>query len=411
MPVTSLPTSIGSGQGPTPLPRHGDPADALAAGLAALGAAGTVGEIYRRACGLAARFPSTGGVAVLRQDDRGLLVLAYTPPAAPMPPAFASRAAAALHQRWIAAHGPGTPEHGFVPFADEERPDLLIAPFVHGDTLLGGLALAGRDGQPPAASGAERAAVAALAAVSAQAMVALGMRARLEQTISRAEHDAALTEARKLIALELHDGPAQDLALAGLTLDRLVITLGADQAISADARQARDLIDRAVLGMRKAIGKLRATRVPAPSITGPLRELLAEIAPNAPGLEVDFGGVSGVKLAPEVERAVVGIVREALHNVRKHAQAESVRLEVRREADGMEVKVVDDGVGFDGSSPPGHFGLEQIRELAEETGGRLEIGSARGEGTTVRAWIPVEKGTTDRLGRGKTPTEGLGARG
>jgi signal transduction histidine kinase len=65
----------------------------------------------------------------------------------------------------------------------------------------------------------------------------------------------------------------------------------------------------------------------------------------------------------------------------------------------MEVAVIDDGVGFDGSSPPGHFGLEQIRELAEETGGRLEIGSNPGEGTAVRAWIPLAKGTTERLGR------------
>jgi signal transduction histidine kinase len=380
--------------------RRSGATDALAVGLASLAAARSLGEIYRQACALAARFPHVESVAVLRQDERGILVQAYTPPAASLPPAFATRAAAALHQRWIAAHGPTTPEHGFVPFTDDERPELIVAPLVYDEALLGGLALAGREGRPPAASPAERAAIAALAVVAAQAIVTLGMRGRLEQSISRAEHEAALTEARKVIARELHDGPAQDLALAGLTLDRLVMTLGADQAISADARQARDLIDRAVLGMRKAIGKLRAAKAPAPSITGPLRELLKEMAPAAPGLEVDFGGVSGVHLAPEVERAVVGIVREALHNVRKHAQAESVRLEVRRQAEGMEVAVIDDGVGFDGASaPPNHFGLEQIRELAEGTGGNLEIGSTAGKGTTVRAWIPVGPGTTDRLGR------------
>jgi signal transduction histidine kinase len=96
-----------------------------------------------------------------------------------------------------------------------------------------------------------------------------------------------------------------------------------------------------------------------------------------------------VQLTPEVERALVGIVREALHNVRKHANAESVQLEVRRIEHGVEVAVVDDGIGFDGMGQAGHFGLEQIRELAEGTGGRVDIGSLPGIGTSIRAWIPL----------------------
>jgi signal transduction histidine kinase len=88
---------------------------------------------------------------------------------------------------------------------------------------------------------------------------------------------------------------------------------------------------------------------------------------------------------------MIGIVREALHNVRKHSQAESVRLEVRRVEDAVEIAVMDDGVGIQGKAPAGHFGLEQIRELAEETGGRLEIAPAQGDGagTLVKAWIPL----------------------
>jgi signal transduction histidine kinase len=106
-------------------------------------------------------------------------------------------------------------------------------------------------------------------------------------------------------------------------------------------------------------------------------------------MELNINEVSGVRLAPHVERAMIGIVREALHNVRKHARADEVRLEVRRIDDHVEIAVVDDGVGFSGGSPDGHFGLEQIRELAEETGGQIEIGSAPGTGTSVRARIPM----------------------
>jgi signal transduction histidine kinase len=114
------------------------------------------------------------------------------------------------------------------------------------------------------------------------------------------------------------------------------------------------------------------------------------MAPTTPTLEVDINEVSGVRLAPQVERAMIGIVREALHNVRKHARADEVRLEVRRLDDHVEIAVVDDGVGFSGGSPDGHFGLDQIRELAEETGGSVVIESTPGAGASVRARIPME---------------------
>jgi two-component system, NarL family, nitrate/nitrite sensor histidine kinase NarX len=262
--------------------------------------------------------------------------------------------------------------------------------------------LAGKTSTAPCDNPAERISVSAIAVVAAQALEAAQLRVKTILSISRAEHEAELNSFRKNVSRDLHDGPTQELALASLTLDRLIQALGADQAVSADARQARDLIERSVDGMRKIIGKVRSTKQPAPSITGPLRALLAEIA--TPELQVDFQEVSGVCLGPEVERAMVGIVREALHNVRKHAQAESVHLEVRRVDGAVEIAVSDDGVGLQGDVPAGHFGLEQIRELAEETGGDLAIESVPGTGTTVKARIPLPKTlSTDVLGKSLEP--------
>ncbi len=366
------------------------PADQIAAGLASISSERTSSGIYRAACTLASRLPDVSGVAVLRPDDRGLLVAVFAIPTG-IPAELASTASASLHQRWIASHAPGAQARALGPYAVDDRPELLVVPLVSNDSLLGGLLLAGKRGTVVAKSPAERISASAIGAVTAQAIELAGLRQRMDGSITRADHELELTTARKSISRELHDGPTQDLALAGLTLDRLVNQLGADQPISADARQARDLIDRAVLGMRKAIGRLRTTQPPAPSITGPLRELLAEMEPGAPDFQVDFKEVSGVRLAPEVERAMIGIVREALHNVRKHANADSVHLEVRRVDDAVEIAVTDDGVGIQGHAPAGHFGLEQIRELAEETGGRIEIApnAGSGTGTSVRAWIPL----------------------
>jgi signal transduction histidine kinase len=362
--------------------------DVIAIGLAAIAAEPVPVGVYRAACVLVARLSNVGGVAFLRPDERGFFGVAHAQPAR-LPAELVVVASASLHQRWIAAHAPGAPSTGPGPYVVEERPELLVVPLVCGDSLFGALVVVGKDGTTPATSAADRLCAGAIGVVAAQALDGFVQRQRLELSLSRTEHEAELTTARKAISRELHDGPTQDLALAGLTLDRLVQSLGEDRAISADARQARDLIDRAMLGMRKAIGKLRSSQPLAPSITGPLRELLAEMAPAAPGLEVTFQEVSGVRLAPELERAMIGIVREALHNVRKHAHAESVRLEVRRVDEAVEIAVVDDGVGFDGPPPTGHFGLEQIRELAEETGGRVETRTQPGAGTTVKAWIPL----------------------
>lgn len=364
----------------------------ITTGLMSIAGERTLGGIYRAAAALIVRLPGVSGVAILRPDDRGMLSAVYAVPTG-IPAELVEAATGSLHQRWIASHAPGAPAQALGPYAVDDRPELVVVPLVAGDLLVGGLLLAGRRGTLPLTSAAERLAASAIGTCSAQAIEALLLRQRLELTISRTEHETELTNARRSISRELHDGPTQDLALAGLALDRLVTMLGEDQATSADARQARDLIDRAVLGMRSAIGKLRSTQ-PAPSITGPLRQLLAEMAPAAPGMEVDFAQVSGVRLAPEVERAMIGIVREALHNVRKHANAESVRLEVRRVEDAVEIAVIDDGVGIQSAALAGHFGLEQIKELAEGTGGTLEIRPAPGQGTSVRAWIPLP-GTGD----------------
>lgn len=366
------------------------PVDHVAAGLASIASERTVSGIYRAACVLAGRLTGVAGVAVIRPDERGLLTAVFSVPTG-IPAELASTATASLHKRWIASHAPGAPAHALGPYTVDDRPEMLVVPLVSGDSMLGGLLLTGKRGSVIGDSPIDRVKASAIGSVMAQALEIAGFRQRMDQSISRAEHDAELTSARKLISRELHDGPTQDLALAGLSLDRLVIALGAGQPISADARQARDLIDRAVLGMRKSIGKLRSTKPPAPSITGPLRELLAEMDPAAAEFKVDFQEVSGVRLAPEVERAMIGIVREALHNVRKHANADSVRLEIRRVDDAVEIAVIDDGVGIQAHAPAGHFGLEQIRELAEETGGRLEVDSQQGlgSGTSVRAWIPL----------------------
>lgn len=369
-------------------------ASAVSHGLAAIGAGTTATEVFRAACALAVRLPGVASVGILRQDDRGLFTVAFAPTDAAISARVQESASTTLHQRWIAAHAPGSPVYGPGPFCADGHSDVLIVPFVRADTLLGALVIAGTDGRALGATKAERITASAIGVVTAQVLEAVSLRQRLEWTLTPSEHEAALVAERKRISHDLHDGPTQDLAFVGTILDRLIAHLGDDRLGVEDARQARDVIDRSIHGMRQILTTLRSRDLPMaqwPTATGPLRELLAEMppGPNSPELEVDFSQVSGVHLTPEVERALVGIVREALHNVRKHADADSVQLEVRRAGHEVEIAVVDDGIGFDGMGRDGHFGLEQIRKLAEGMGGRVEVGSLPSIGTSVRAWIPL----------------------
>jgi len=148
--------------------------------------------------------------------------------------------------------------------------------------------------------------------------------------------------------------------------------------------------------------------------TGRLRSLIAELRPpvldelgvgaaiealadevESPALEIQ----TWIELAFEEERvetrgdkdlmtAVYRIVQEALANAVRHAYPSCVAIKVVDDGSGVRITVRDDGKGFDPMAASGGFGLKRIRDRVELFGGSLEIISARGRGTEVRAAIP-----------------------
>ncbi|MGI8643553.1 MAG: sensor histidine kinase, partial [Thermomicrobiales bacterium] len=337
--------------------------------------------------------PRVEAVAVLHRDDQGLLTMAYNPRGQVTPEQW-TRASAVLYRRWIAAHTAEQTRGRMPAVVFEPGLDVTLVPFSRGDSLLGAILLVGEDGRRVDETTILGVSLGSLGVVMSQALANVVLRHRLRATVTRTEHEHALSRAAKAFGRDLHDGPLQDLAVITMALDRVVAGQEASGSDMSEGEYAREMADRAIERLRQQISGLR-TSAPAQvasSMTAPLRAVVAEAKPR-PGeaaLEVDIADVSGVQLSPEIEHALVGITREALHNVRKHAGAERVRLEVHQVGSEVELIINDDGVGFDGASRPGHFGLEQIRELAEETGGRIEIGSQAGQGTEVRARIPIQ---------------------
>jgi signal transduction histidine kinase len=121
-------------------------------------------------------------------------------------------------------------------------------------------------------------------------------------------------------------------------------------------------------------------------------QLLVSRHEERTGARASFTATPTDARAPvEVETACFRIVQEALTNVARHAQARHVEVMVTAQDLAFEVTVRDDGVGFEVERLRPGLGLVGMGERAELAGGRLDIESAPGAGTTVRARFPVPR--------------------
>jgi signal transduction histidine kinase len=135
----------------------------------------------------------------------------------------------------------------------------------------------------------------------------------------------------------------------------------------------------------------------------PALEMLAQETARASGLQISTTVEGEVRrLAPALELTAYRVAQEGLNNVVRHAGAQAAWLTVAFAPDGLTLRVRDDGHGF---SPPvnptdlaheGHFGLMGIRERALLFGGRMEVRSKPGEGTTLEVFLPLSQKSQDR---------------
>jgi signal transduction histidine kinase len=194
---------------------------------------------------------------------------------------------------------------------------------------------------------------------------------------------AAVLDERRRVARELHDGLAQELAFIRGSASRI------ERGHGIDAGRVRELIaaaDRALEESRSAIAALRRP-VDEPLLESLLRS--AESVALRAGARVRAIGDDRCKVDVERRHALQRIVREATGNATRHGGAHEVVVGVEC-GDTVRVSVSDDGSGFDRDAElrPDAFGLAGMRDRAEALGGRLEVRSRPGEGTTVEVVLP-----------------------
>ncbi|MDQ4106435.1 MAG: PAS domain S-box protein [Actinomycetota bacterium] len=211
---------------------------------------------------------------------------------------------------------------------------------------------------------------------------------------------AAQEEERRSVAYEIHDGLTQIAIAAHQTLQVFAQKHPPGTPVQERSLdRALVLAQRVVREARHVIEELRPTSLDDFGLAAALRLEIEELREE--GWEISLEeDLREERLEPETETALYRVAMEALTNVRKHASTTRAAVRLSRRPRVVRLEVKDEGRGFNTAAPfrrgrGEKVGLAGMRERVALLGGRLQINSHPGKGTTVIAEIPLEEGDTD----------------
>ena len=206
----------------------------------------------------------------------------------------------------------------------------------------------------------------------------------------------ALVEERNRLAREVHDTLAQELAGIALQLEAADALLDssperARARIRQALEQARESLDEA----RRSVLNLRAGPLERQSLAAALDTLGRRFAEETGIVVTTNVALEGLRLPARSEEAFYRIAQEALTNVRRHAQAGAVAIELLVAGDEVILTIADDGRGFSAGAAPAEpvhgFGLIGMHERARLLNGSMRISSCPGEGAQVEVRLPLHE--------------------
>jgi len=205
------------------------------------------------------------------------------------------------------------------------------------------------------------------------------------------EREAAVSGERNLLASELHDSIAQSLAFL-----KIQVQLMRDALQSKDAVEIQQVLEEIDTGVRESYGDVREllvhfrTRTNTEDIEPALATTLRKFE-HQTGLKTTLTMAGhGMPLVPDLQIQVLHIVQEALSNVRKHARASQVWVNVQQQPE-WRFEVRDDGVGFTPDNPTlaeTHVGLRIMSERARKIGATLDVVATPQRGSSVILTLP-----------------------
>jgi nitrate/nitrite-specific signal transduction histidine kinase len=208
-------------------------------------------------------------------------------------------------------------------------------------------------------------------------------------------------EERNRMAREIHDTLAQGFSGIILQLEAAEQAMDSDlPSLERHLNQARNLARKSLAEARRSVWNLRPQALEQRPLSDAIRQEIDKFSEST-GVTVKLN-ILGEKrdLPPEVEAGILRIFQESMTNIRKHAKASEVQVNIIFSDSTAELTVRDNGIGFkparvgdraDGKKKTGTFGLISMRERARGLGGTLEVQSQSGKGTLIKIVIPTGK--------------------
>lgn len=210
--------------------------------------------------------------------------------------------------------------------------------------------------------------------------------------------EKVITEERARMAREMHDGLAQDLSFLLLRIQSLQQQMRKGKSVELDKELVAlsDTLRRDVGEVRRTIFALRPLDIEKLGFVPALEKFTSDFAAsNDVEMHLNING-DAAHLSPKLQSALFRLVQESLNNVRKHANAKKVWVDLNVDAQWANLKVRDDGIGFEPEETlalarkRGSVGMLHMRERAERAGGNFELKSAPGKGTKIEVKLPIK---------------------
>ena len=242
-----------------------------------------------------------------------------------------------------------------------------------------------------------------LEAYATQAAIAVNNAQLYAQLV--AEHDRVVDSEEKVrheLARDLHDGPVNSVASLTMGIDfaRTLLTEDPSSA-KAELDRLHRLAAKTARDMRLTMYRLRPLALESAGLSAALEQYVARLQADYDSLQIHFNGPDPGLFESRVPSnsgtMVFDIVKEAVGNALKHAEAKNIWINLRVNADWLVASVADDGKGFDvdavqsNYSRRGSLGMVNIQERAALARGEAQIESAPGKGTTVTVRVPLDR--------------------
>lgn len=217
---------------------------------------------------------------------------------------------------------------------------------------------------------------------------------RLRRKLRELQTQRRIQEERERISRDLHDNVGAQLTYIITTLDNIALKMRkpgqeavAQEKLETLGTQARHTMQQ----LRESIWAINSTSITLGELAQKTKDFMQQLAENQEQVQwsVKLEGET-LTLKPSTAIQLFRILQEAVSNAFRHASAQHITVLFRQENGSLQVRISDDGCGFDpGAEKAGHYGMKNMPLRAQQVGGKLDIVSAAAKGTTITITLPL----------------------